>query len=136
MTLEEIKRVRDIAGNHIMGICCDDNVTFWGGPVDGYESIWDDENELFYQLRPNMSSHTQVESPIELTIVPYSTMQYIIIKSNLRETIEFLKDKVGKNDEEINTVIENLKVFGKGRNIAIKRVTNTYADGKNPKTSK
>lgn len=137
MTLDEVKRVRDIAGdNHIIAIGCDDNVTFWGGPVDGYEGIWDDENELFYQLRPNMSSHTQVASPIELTVVPYSTIQYVSIKPNLKETIEFLKDKVGKNDDEINTVIKNLKVFGEKRNTAIMRPTQTYADGKNEAKTK
>lgn len=136
MTLEEITSIRNTVGdNAIMAIMCDDNVTFFAGPAENYEFIWDDEEKIFYQLRPNMSTFTQVESPIEMTMVSYDSIQYIAVKQNYNDILSFLKSK-GKSDEEIKKIIDNLKVFSTMRNTTSLKTDKGYADGSTMRDSK
>jgi len=115
MKLADVQRIREMAGeNNIIRIFCDNVLTFFAGPVDGYEFIWDDDNNCAYQLRPNTSTFTQDVSPIEITIIPYEHIQYMYIQTDLKETIEFLKAR-RYDEQKINKVIENLKVFSKSK---------------------
>ena len=130
MTTEEIQRIRSaMPEGAIIEIFCDNALTYYAGPVKDYEFIWDDTNECFYQIRPNVSAYTQVNSPVEITFNGYSNIQRMTIKTNLKETIEFLTAR-GYTDAEIKDTIAKLTVLGGAMKNTTHIITeNGYADG-------
>lgn len=131
MTTAEVQKFRAMVPvGAIIEVLCDNNMTYYAGPVNDYEFIWDDTNECFYQIRPNVSAYTQVESPAEIYFTGYSNIQRMVIRTNLEETINFLKNVGKKTDTEIQAILKKIRVLGgELRNTTHIQTSVGYADG-------
>jgi hypothetical protein len=109
MTVEEITRVRNLAGNKIIKVFCDNALICNAGKIKGSEFIWDDTNNMFYNIIPSVS-HTQKNYPAEIIMCSYDMIQHMVIMTTYNETIKFLQD-VGKTEVEIDSIIENLDLL-------------------------
>jgi alpha-L-fucosidase len=135
MTTTDIQKFRNmVPANAIYKVFADNCQIYFAGPVKDYVAIWDDTNEAFYQLRPNVSAYSQVGSPIEISIIPYENIQQLVLQTNAKETIDFLKAR-GFTDEEVNTYYNRLTLISGGGLVNSTHVQENvgYGDGYVPK---
>lgn len=130
MTTLDVQAIRAMApAGAIIEVFCDNALIYYAGPAKDYEFIWDDTKGCFYQIRPNVSAYTQVQSPVEITAVPYEHIQRMVFKTNLQETIDFLKAR-GKTNDEVQQIITRVRVLGgELRNTTHIQTEVGYADG-------
>lgn len=134
MTTADIQKFRNmVPANGIFKVFADNCQIYFAGPVKDYVSIWDDTNEVFYQLRPNVSAYSQVGSPIEISIVPYANIQQLVLQTNMQETIDFLKAR-GFDQPTVDAYINRLTVLsGALSNTTHIQQSVGYGDGYVPK---
>ena len=84
MLKETIKYARDVLGkDKPLKITLDNQHIFYDRLPMSCPLMWDDENERIYILRTNQDAMSQVNLPLETTVVDYEDIQQVAVYDDL-----------------------------------------------------
>ena len=105
MNQELLKQLREKHKQYMLITA--DNYKYRHGD-QGHIIHWDDANEVFYAIRNNETAYLDRE-PAEVVVVPYSTIEGFVIKTDLDKLKTDYLDPLGVKAEDKEKILKDLK---------------------------
>lgn len=93
MTLEDVKKSRELAGNNIIKIINDNQHIFYYNREEAPELIFDDANERCICFRTNQDQWTQDIYPVEVVVFSYDQIQHMMIIMKVDDALTILNSE-------------------------------------------
>ena len=133
MTLEDVKKSRELAGNNVIKIINDNQHIFYYNREEAPELIFDDANERRICFRPNQDPWTQDILPVEVVVFSYDQIQHMMIVMKVNDALDILNSEgVSMDATKKKYTEEFLKSLDKNQVAKI----NSYTDTKKDKINK
>ena len=110
MTLEDVKKSRELAGENVIKVINDNQHIFYYNRKDAPQLIFDDANERCIAFRANQDQYTQDYFPIEVVVFSYDQIQHMMILSPVEDALAILESEgtsLSAEEKEIITKFIN-----------------------------
>lgn len=110
MTLEDVKKSRELAGENVIKVINDNQHIFYYNRKDAPQLIFDDANERCIAFRANQDQYTQDYFPIEVVVFSYDQIQHMMILSPAEDALAILESEgtsLGADEKDIITKFIN-----------------------------
>lgn len=110
MTLEDVKKSRELAGENVVKVINDNQHIFYYNRKDAPQLIFDDANERCIAFRANQDQYTQDYFPIEVVVFSYDQIQHMMILSPAEDALAILESEgtsLSAEEKEIITKFIN-----------------------------
>lgn len=104
MDLQTVKKLRQFHEKYEIVI---DDSSRYRNDLDGNRIVWDDENQVFYSIRTNVSHHLSITKPIEIISVDYDRIMYFRTPTDVKKLKSVLSEFESRNliDSEAHNLI-------------------------------
>lgn len=93
MTIDQIKKVRELAGNRLLVVIMDNQHIYYDNMKDSIPLAWDDENEILIGFHLNTYDvYVQEEQPIMICFSSYDEIQRMEIAVTASDASKIVQD--------------------------------------------